>query len=335
MPEKKLYCIFDLSKFIMSFMIMALHALIVPDFLMPAVRTAVPLYFIISSFLLFERKASGGDVGGILKKYVVRNMKLYLFWTIALFPFVIIYNVWHTIPFPRVIFHIVTDLMFSSFPASWFIPASVIATALIFYIPKKYNYTLLAASFAIYLICCVDSNYYYLFPSGSFIIQFVRSFKFIVNDPRVSFLVAFMWVSVGKLFAENKIFIRPVLRWGGMAVSAVLLWAEHAFVTVHGIFREHDCYLFLVPFCFFIFSELKELSWINIKYTATLRKMSTLIYCIHHSAVLGFRGVFRLFLNTENPYLVFTCALCATLAVGFAILKLESHRGLSWLKYSH
>ena len=55
MNIQKTYDIFDLVKFILS--IVSLHSGIVPDIFIPIVRVAVPLFFIISSYLLFEKKS--------------------------------------------------------------------------------------------------------------------------------------------------------------------------------------------------------------------------------------------------------------------------------------
>lgn len=56
MDVRKNYDIFDLTKFILSLFIVAIHSSILLDILSPCVRIAVPLFFMISSYLFFERK---------------------------------------------------------------------------------------------------------------------------------------------------------------------------------------------------------------------------------------------------------------------------------------
>ena len=57
MDVRKNYDIFDFTKFILCLFIVSLHSGIVPNILSPFVRIAVPLFFMISSYLFFERKS--------------------------------------------------------------------------------------------------------------------------------------------------------------------------------------------------------------------------------------------------------------------------------------
>ena len=71
MSAVKNYDIFDLAKFILSLFIVSLHSGIVPDILIPVIRTAVPLFFMISSYLFFEKKsalAENSAGGGYITK---------------------------------------------------------------------------------------------------------------------------------------------------------------------------------------------------------------------------------------------------------------------------
>ena len=56
MSVRKNYDVFDAVKFTLSILIVLLHSGTVPEILLPVVRTAVPLFFIISSYLLFSKK---------------------------------------------------------------------------------------------------------------------------------------------------------------------------------------------------------------------------------------------------------------------------------------
>lgn len=67
MDIQKNHDIFDFVKFILSILIVSLHSGIVPDILIPVVRTAVPLFFIISSYLLFSKRHNMTEIqrGGV------------------------------------------------------------------------------------------------------------------------------------------------------------------------------------------------------------------------------------------------------------------------------
>lgn len=64
MDVQRNYDIFDLIKFILSIFIVSIHSGIVPDIFIPIVRIAVPLFFIISSYLLFRKKKEMTDNRG-------------------------------------------------------------------------------------------------------------------------------------------------------------------------------------------------------------------------------------------------------------------------------
>ena len=67
MNIQKNYDTFDLIKFILSIFIISIHSGIVPDILIPVVRTAVPLFFMISSYLFFNKKHNMTEIqlGGV------------------------------------------------------------------------------------------------------------------------------------------------------------------------------------------------------------------------------------------------------------------------------
>lgn len=225
--------------------------------------------------------------------------------------------------------------MFTAFPASWYIIASVIAATALFWIPKKYNKLMLIFSFALYLICCVSSNYYYLFDADSAVIIFVNIFKPIFNIPHLSFLVAFIWMGIGKICAESKIVIVPAVRRAGIVISAIMLYFEYFAIRIFSLSKENDCYLMLVPLCLFIFLELKSADNFKAKNAVTLRKMSTIIYCSHGTVIKICRGVFRYIFHFNSGIMVFTLTILICLAGCFAVFTLEKKKPFAWLKYSH
>ena len=87
MQKIKNYDILDIVKFILSIMVVAIHTELFPTVLFPWLRIAIPLFFIISSFLLYEKiKLNKENKKEIIKKYIVRQLKYYLFWFIVLIP---------------------------------------------------------------------------------------------------------------------------------------------------------------------------------------------------------------------------------------------------------
>ena len=81
MNKNKNYDILDLTKFILSIMIVAIHTQLLLSILYPWLRLAVPLFFTISSFLLFKKiNINPKEESEIIKNFCRRQIKLYLFW---------------------------------------------------------------------------------------------------------------------------------------------------------------------------------------------------------------------------------------------------------------
>ena len=269
---------------------------------------------------------------------------MYFFWTIVLLPLTAAYDIYAIHNSTEKISHSAVEilsksiqrLLFTAFPASWYIIASVIAAIVIYWIPKKYNKLMMMCSFALYLICCVSSNYYYLFGANSAIIKFDAIFTLVFYlRPHISFLVAFIWMGIGKVCAEGKINITPVVRRIGIVISAMMLYIEYFAITTFSLSRENDCYIMLVPLCFFIFLELKSAANFKVRNAVTLRKMSTIIYCSHVTVreILG--GVFKYIIHFNSRVLVFVLTVLVCIAVCWVIFNIEKKQRFSWLKYSH
>ncbi len=71
---------YDLIKFFLSLLVLAIHSTLYPMILYPWLRIAVPLFFIISSKFVFLklRDASKEEQKVILKKFIVRNLHFVL-----------------------------------------------------------------------------------------------------------------------------------------------------------------------------------------------------------------------------------------------------------------
>ena len=345
MSAVKNYDIFDLVKFILSLFIVSLHSGIVPDILIPVIRTAVPLFFIISSYLFFEKKsalAENSAGGGTLRRFVSRNLKLYFFWAVVLLPVTVVYDI-HTDLASEIrysalemMIRYVQRFLFTAFPASWYIIASVIAVIVLYRIPKKYNSVMLVFSFALYIICCISSNYYYLFGTDSAIIKFDSIFTLVFYlPPYLSFLVAFIWIGIGKVCAESKIAIAPMVRRIVIGILAIMLYLEYFAIRIFSLSRTNDCYIMLVPLCFFIFLELKSADNFKAKNAVTLRKMSTIIYCSHITVIRICSSVLKYIFHYSNRVMVFAITQLICMMACVIIFNLEKKHVFSLLKYSH
>lgn len=278
---------------------------------------------------------------GVLNKFIKRNLKLYCFWSVTLLPLTTVYDI-YTYSVSEIKYSLwmifvnsFRKIFFSAFPASWYIIASIIAIFILYRIPKKYNPIMLLVSFSIYLICCISSNYCNIFDTGSIIIRFIEIFRMFFNVPHTSFLVAFIWIGIGKTCAESKITITPIVGRLGIALSAVLLYAEYFVIKAFSLSDADDCYILLVPLCFFIFNALKNADSLKVKNALSLRKASTIIYCFHISVLRIYSFILKYVFHCQIGILSLTMTVITCLIGYYFVFKLEGKKYFRWLKYSY
>lgn len=90
--QKKYDAKYDLIKFVLSLFVLAIHASVYPMGLFPWLRIAVPLFFMLSAYFVFSKlhSAPADQQKAILKNFVYRNLRLYLFWFVILLPLTLV-----------------------------------------------------------------------------------------------------------------------------------------------------------------------------------------------------------------------------------------------------
>lgn len=327
----------DMLKFVLSLMVIAIHADLFNGILNPWLKTAVPLFFIISSYFFFKKVNSAHGTknqNSVFKKFIIRNLQLYAFWFVLLSPVTFTVRNYGRDGFWMGVFYFFRGLLFSStFYASWFITALVIATAIIYPLRKINVNILLSIALVISLAVSMFSTYKPITTQIDAFKEFDKYYTFIFTEPNNSFPVAIFWVVLGKKFADsNKNYNIDFKLIIALVISAVLLLFEFRFF-VDKFGGNNECPFALIPFCTLFFIFCKELN-VQITCSKLLRKLSTVIYASHFSILILIRGVLRAIdFNYSSVLYVLTLAICLGLA--FLIFFLEKKKGFSWLKYSH
>ena len=332
--------ILDLTKLILSIMIVAIHSSIFPFVLYPWLRIAVPLFFIISSYLFFTKinKCAVSEKSLFLRNYIIRLLKYYLFWFIILFPlFLIIRKFWFTNGFSS-IFIFIRQLIFgSTFSASWFIMATILSTLIIYNLSKRFNNRILFfLFFVIYIFCCLTSSYFNIFNETLFesgYNLYVRFFSY----PYLSFPVALIWILIGKIFAENTSENINITE----NIILIILYLCCLFLEWRLVFNlngsyNNDCYFFLVPLCYFIFYLIKNIN-IKLKNAKKLRLISIIIYPLHATFIILFKRFFDNYISNVDilNILSFIFAILISILFSLFVEKFENNKYLKFLKYSH
>ena len=330
---------FDLMKLTLALMIVILHTSFYPFALMPLLRLAVPLFFILSSyffFLKYEKLEQRPQKKAALKKYVFRNYALLIFWTIFALPLMYYKGTLYQIDLFTRIWHFLRALVFGdTFLGSWFISACAIAVPLVALASKKIpDKLLLFLTFIIYAYCSLNTNYDFfrdkapsLYIAGDFMTKITGiPFTF-------TFVQALFWVAVGRMFAR-----KPALPARGALLAVLLLagislFAE--FSVIKDDLRYDDAYLSLVLLAPAIFALVLSSKDIKLENHLVLRKFSVILYCSHgvfkslSSSLFNFFGLDPQF----RPLFSFAFVLICASALAFIIFKLEDR--IKFLKYAH
>ena len=332
---------FDITKIILSIMIVAIHAQIYPNILFPWLRIAVPLFFMISSYFLFtkiNKLKIEEEKEQSIKRYIQRNLKLYFFWFIVLLiPTLIIREYFAEKNILLGICRILKGFAFSStFKASWYIMSSIIATPIIYNLSKKIkNKTLLAITLVIYILICIRSSYSFILNNFPIIESICNGFEHTFAEPWNSFPVAFFWIACGKCFAEKTIDISKNKNIIILITSTILLYIEWYIIKNISGKNNNDCYLLLAPLSISIFNIIKNIKPFKIKYTKELRNMSTVIYATHATIIASTKILVKYIRILNNANIVFLLTILTCICTYFIIKILEKRKYMKFLKYSY
>lgn len=205
----------DILKFIMALLIVAVHSEavneipIVYEVTNPIIMSAVPMFFVISAFLLFRKirqsQLSGQQERGILLHFTWRLFLLYSFWMVVQFPLVIHTRHYLSMSFLEFIYNFLLDIAFrSTFHGAWFFSALVVGTWIIYFASKMLK------DKTIWIVPLFVSIYIYHADElpGQYQTFWFWYQENIVN-PQNSVLVSLFWISVGFVLA-NPAFVAKI-----------------------------------------------------------------------------------------------------------------------------
>lgn len=330
--------IFDLLKLILAIMVVCIHCQILPSILFPWVRIAVPLFFVISSYFLFSKLkvVKEKEKKYVVKKYVIRNIKLYLFYAILLLPLILYHrNYFYDKSVVKGFLRIIRSVLFSStFIASWYIMASIIGTIIIYKLSKRFsNKYLFIISLVIYLLITLRSSYMFAI-NNKFILKIINMYELLFTASYNSFPVSLIWIVIGKIFAEKK--IENNYTYKIVSVIAVIgLFVEHYLVKLKSGSINNDCYIMLVPSVILIFIQITNAKMITIKNSVKIRNFSTILYALHGTIHAVIAVIFKSIGVINQNIFIFILTMFLCYIIFLVEQKFENIKYFKWLKYSH
>lgn len=332
----------DILKFIMSFLVVATHTGFLSGALFPITRLAVPVFFVLSAYFFYlkDNNLKGEDAVSYFKSWSAHLLKMYAFWFILLLPLTVYIGNYHKLPLFSAVLKLIRSFFFSStFQSSWFISALLIGNAIVFFLSQKKvkNAFLVILGVIAFSLALISSNYTFLIRDSENLYTLYRSFKDIFSLACRNFIVSIIYIVIGKILAETDITKFGVKLSGALSfLSVLLLIGESAVLKVLQIKVYYDDCLLLLPFCSLFITVLALNSKRTFKCAKVLRKMSTIVYCLHMPVFMVVGKMMKLAgVPDYKNILVFTLTLLISYLGCFVIFKLEKIRILNFLKFSY
>lgn len=245
----------------------SIYKIVVTNIISPV---AVPTFFIISSFLFFNKHVEGNN----LKKYLLRLLLLYGVWTLVYLPLIII-------DLPKTFNGGIQFLQRVVFDGSyfhlWYLPSLMFAILLTYILSKwMCNKALLTLSLLLFVLGTFVETYNFISPLLNW-----ELYKTIFITTRNGLFFGFVFVVLGKIISEKVLFQK--VRYDVLIIISVcLVAAEGVFLSVlkeKNLINMNFSSLFLSIFLVLIFKELNVKA--NKTTLRTIRNMSTIIFCLH------------------------------------------------------
>lgn len=363
--KQKYYPVLDLVRFIAALFIIAIHLfpegsttesvgldtsipiLLGESFVYSLLRAAVPIFFVISSFLLFKKIENNlENKWRFVGQFCLRLLFLYLFWYIAALPITIrevttYISQGDSYQLTR---YIINTLWKGAPRGFWFLVSlsfSVLLTNLCNH--KKTFLVLTIIAIGMYVYGCLNSAYFGLFTQNE---NPIAKAIFITGDYLelyCSHLQALLFVVLGRFFASHGTFkIKGNLFF---ILLTFLLMVGELFLTLYfKLFVFADAFFTLPLFVFFFMNLILSIQSENESFARIakkLKKVGSFSYLFHIQFfyylhwILDALGanIFR----DNYALLIIPYFVCVFLSFGLQTLfeHLSQYRPLSFLKYSY
>lgn len=335
--KKESYDFLDLTKFILSAFVVAIHSSLFTEYLYPWLRIAVPLFFMISSYLFFKKVNTyehSLDQNRILKRFAIKQLKLFAVWSVILFPIVLYVNRNRFYEGVIGILRLIKSFLFGgTFAGGWFIIALIEAVAIVFFLSRKIKpIGIFIIGLLLNGVSIFKSSYLCLFGETSKISRFFDLFELFFANPVLTFFTAIIWVLMGKVFAEHKFKLNLKIHVLIAIISSALLYLEWRLLFNYTNNNTNDCYVALIPLCISLFAIIEHFKRVKIPHAKFLRKASTIMYVVHGAFVSVSVFVLDRMFGNVHRIIIFSLTVIFCVILTVIISCLEKYNKFKWLK---
>lgn len=329
--KSKTYNGLDLLKFIMALFVVMIHVKpnvhseVLTTMLDPIMSIAVPIFFILSSVLIFNKLTKAGGGYAPLIRYSKRLSILYLCWLVIVW-FVLFKRPYIADGFPYGCLEFVKDLFFgTTFPGSWFLSALLVSVVLVYVGCQtigKYAVLGIALFLSLY-VSCIDMIPEYMRGLYEWYATNVR------QEVILSFPSQMIWVAIGMVIGTNLDYIIPRKKAIYPWVLGLTIVCYVASLFLHLILVKYIWVISVCLIAFFIDLPDKHIY-------KRIRNYSILIFLFHFS-IAGKMSLFCSFVGDTllTNWLYYIIVVMVSIAFAEVIMRLEKVHHLDFLKYLH
>ena len=320
------YNAIDLAKFIFAIFIIAFHCEVFKDInddlyrlFLAVTDIAVPMFFSFSGFL-FAEKISHSKTLDAAKHMIKRIFVLWLIWEILYTPFVL----WSADN--KSVFEILwTNYIWGSYAHLWYLKAKVIAVILVCLMLKSS----ISDLGKIILICVIYMIGAYLNSYNPFLLEKVfRGFDSTLVTVRNGFFFGMPCFYIG-MIAHDKLHYIKEKKHSLIYIIFILMTVGYV-LEITMLERPDQMTFFMLPLTFVL---TLFIGGMNTKSTYKIfRLLSTYIYVIHFGIMCIVRHFSRAGLDLDTLQ-TFGIVSLMTIVIAFVLVKLQSHKRFSFIRY--
>ncbi len=311
---KNTYHGIDFMKFICAFLVIAVHTDIFsdinPDLRFVVVhilaRIAVPFFSVCAGYFFTAKMARVENPSRYAKTYLKRLLLLYLGWSLVYFAYDFIYILNYIDPpvvfysansfIDAILKYLVLFVFFGSHYHLWFIPALILAIALL-YLAIRFNKIALFAvlSGLCYLFGLSGNSYYGLVGQIKGLRPIYETYFQVMFTTRNGLFFAFGFVMMGALlyYLPAKLNSRTYLI--GYLVATAMLIGEVLTLRTFGLLYDVDMYVMMIPAAWFVFRYLASYNpEKRLLERFDFRRYSIGIYFIHGLFIILYHQILEL-----------------------------------------
>ncbi len=347
--RKKNYASLDMAKFLCAWLIIILHT--APFGAYSKAMTfglrhivtvvAVPFFFATSGFLFCKKleQLPQAEKGPYVKKYALRIVGMYLFWSVVYFGFVVLRWQRKGGVTLALVLEYVRDFFFEgSFSTIWYLPALLSAVLLVWLLRKRLSYrAIFAIAVAVHLFTLGGTSYYGLTTQNAFLKGVYDAYYTFFDTMKNGVLFGFCYVAMGGLISQLP--AQELRKPGKDTLCIGVVWVCLAAEAVIGSYfhwrtKGCDTVLCLIPLTWLLTRFVLKVDIHNERLNRAAlycRKLSILMFLTQRLPLTVIELFFADTVVYTNTMLYFIVVSVVTLAISAAIIRLSEQK-LPWLK---